>query len=124
MEDIKNAELIFGKDLGAIMEKTTRSRPALVISDVILLPPEILKAHKEITLSADIFFVDGLPFFTSVSQHIRFVTVDRLIDQKGPTLVNALLRVLALYMKRGFVVAMCHMDNQFQCLDELMKGKG
>lgn len=58
VEDIKNAEKIFGKDFGAIMGKTTRSRPALVVSDVILLPPDILKAHKNVVLSADICFCE------------------------------------------------------------------
>ena len=83
--------MIFGKDLGAIMGKTTRSRPAPVVSDVILLPPDILKAHKNVVLSADIFFVNGIAFFTTISQHIKFVTADRLVDQKGPTIVKALL---------------------------------
>ena len=124
VEDIKNAEIIFGKDLGAIMGKTTRDKPAPVVSDMILLPSDILKAHKEVTLSADIFFVNGVAFFTTISQHIKFVTADRLLDQKGPTILKALLRILAVYLKRGFVVVMCHMDNQFQCLEELMVGRG
>ena len=124
VEDIKNAEMIFGKDLGAIMGKTTRSRPAPVVSDIILLPPDILKAHKNVVLSADIFFVNGIAFFTTISQHIKFLTADRLADQKGPTLVKALICILALYLKQGFVVVMCHMDNQFQCLQDLMIGNG
>ena len=91
VDDIKNAEMIFGKDLGAIMGKTTRNRPSPVVSDVILLPPDILEAHKEVTLSADIFFVNGIAFFTTISQHIKFVTADRLVDQKGPTILKAFL---------------------------------
>ena len=115
--------MIFGKDLGVIMGKTTRSRPAPVVSDVILLPPDILKAHKNVVLSADIFSINGIAFFTTISQHIKFVTADRMVDQKGPTLIKALLCILALYLKQGFVVVMCRMDDQFQCLQDLMIGK-
>ena len=71
VENIKNAEMIFGKDLGAIMGKTTRNRPAPVVSDVILLLPNILRAHKNVVLSADIFFVNGIAFFITISQHIK-----------------------------------------------------
>ena len=124
VEDIKNAEIIFGKDLGSIMGKTTRSRPAPVVSDLILLPPDLLKAHKEVTLSADIFFVNKVAFFTTISQHIKFVTADRLVDQKAPTILKSLLCILAVYQRRGFIVVMCHMDNQFKCLEDLMVGKG
>ena len=68
--------------------------------------------------------MNEIAFLTTISQHIKFVTADRLVDQKRPTLVNALLCILALYLKQGFVVVMCHMDNQFQCLQDLMIGKG
>ena len=90
---IKNAKIVFEKTLGAIMGKTRRSRPAPMVSNV-LLTPNILKAHKNVILSADIFFVNGIAFFTTISQHIKFVTADRPVDQKGPTLLKALLCIL------------------------------
>ena len=105
------------------MGKRTKSKPIPVVSDLILLPPDVLKAHKEVTLFADIFFVDKVAFFTTISQHIKFVTADRLVDQKAPTILKSLFCILVVYHKRGFIVVMCHMDNQFQCLEDLMVGK-
>ena len=45
------------------MGKTTRSKPASVVSNLILLPPDLLKANKEVAVSADIFFVNKVAFF-------------------------------------------------------------
>ena len=118
VQDIKNAELIFGKDLGAIQGKSTRSRPAPVLSDHIELPPDVLTAHNRITLGADIFFVNKIPFFITVSHNIKFITGDRLQNRKETTIVSALLKVCALYSKRGFTVSRCNMDNEFECLKD------
>ena len=120
VDDIKTAEAIFGKDLGAIKGKTTRSRPAPVVTDQMMLPPDLMENHKTITLAADIFFVNKIPFFITVSQHISFATGDRLPNRNSGTIVSALLRVVALYSKRGFIVAICNMDNEFECIKNLL----
>jgi len=52
MDDAKNAFTIFGENLHSIRGGTTRSKTTHVPSNQrILLPLDILKAHKTVTLS-------------------------------------------------------------------------
>ena len=119
-EDIKNAEFIFGKDLGSIQGKTTRRKPSTVVNDHIDLPPDILSAHHDLVLCADIFFVDKIPFLVTISRQLKFITGDRLPNREVRTIVSALLRVFSLYHKRGFKITVCNMDNEFEPLQNVM----
>ena len=65
--------------------------------------------HK-VNLSADIFFVNSIPFLITLSRNIRFITGDRLQNRKVGTILSALVRVFNLYLRRGFKVVMCSMD--------------
>jgi hypothetical protein len=46
VNDIMNAEKIFGKDLGSLQGKTIRERPEVVKTSYIDLPIEIIKIHE------------------------------------------------------------------------------
>ena len=119
-EDVKNAEFIFGKDLGSLQGKTTRRKPSTVVNDHFEIPPDILSAHHDIVLCADIFFVDKIPFLVTISRHLKFITGDRLQNREVKTIVSGLLRVFSLYHKRGFKITVCNMDNEFEPLQNVM----
>jgi hypothetical protein len=56
VEDIDTAIAIWGKDISALKGKTTRSSSDHVASsDIIKVPPDILKLHKDVCLAIDIF---------------------------------------------------------------------
>eukprot|EP00957_Ditylum_brightwellii_P173033 13173579-Ditylum_brightwellii.AAC.1 len=48
-QDIKNANAIFGKDVGTLKGKTTRRKPIPVVTDYLHVPPEIYRLHHEVT---------------------------------------------------------------------------
>ena len=60
--DVDVAHKIWGKNVAALKGKTTRSKPIPVSGDIVKIPKELSKLHKEVFLTADIFFVNKYPF--------------------------------------------------------------
>ena len=77
-----------------------------------------MKAHKDVILTADVMFVNGIPFFVTLSTNIRYFTAERLANRKKGTLISSIIKVAALYHHRGFQISVCHMDGEFECLRE------
>ena len=51
------------------------------------VPIDILDKYKEVTLVVDIFYAQGQPFLVTLSRHIKFNTIQDLLDMKTETLV-------------------------------------
>ena len=97
--DIANMVTIFGKNLGAIRGKTTNRTPSAVRFDYVEIPREFLNAHRNVEMNADIMFVNRIPFFVTVSSGIKYFTAERLINRKKGTLISAIIKVAALYIR-------------------------
>jgi hypothetical protein len=63
--DIYNAHNFFGDDIASLRGKTLCNTQDTVIADYVEIPNEILDLNKEVTMAADVMFVNGLPFVTS-----------------------------------------------------------
>ena len=63
IQDIKNAELIWGPDLGCVKGKTVRQTLPKVRVENTSVPVPIMQQYKRVTISADITKVTGIPFF-------------------------------------------------------------
>eukprot|EP00957_Ditylum_brightwellii_P184480 14051030-Ditylum_brightwellii.AAC.1 len=74
-QDVKNAKFLFGKDIKALKGKTTRKTPEPVTNNYINVPQELIDLHQDVTIAADIMYVNKVPFLTSVSRKIKFTTV-------------------------------------------------
>ena len=66
-DDIKNAHTIFGTDLATIRGKMVRRRPKRVITNYVNIPRLLVDANQQVTLAADVMFVNLVPFLVSVS---------------------------------------------------------
>jgi hypothetical protein len=119
-QDITNAETIFGKDIGSIQGKTTRTRPQRVITDFVKVPNGILKYHREITLSIDVMMIDKIMFLVTASHNIQFTTVTYLETKGRDLLEKSILMVIRLYARRGFTVARCLSDLEFVVTKEAL----
>ena len=62
VEEVDVALNIWGKNIAALNEKTTRRKPNAVARDSVKIPMDLLKLHKEVFLTLDIFFVNKIPF--------------------------------------------------------------
>jgi hypothetical protein len=64
--NITNAHAIFGPDLASVRGKSVRWTPAPVVADHVAVPRVVVERNKVVTMVADIFFVDGMPFLVTL----------------------------------------------------------
>ena len=77
------------------------------------IPPAVINSNKDINLSADILFFNRIPFYATISLHIKFTTVEAIPSRKLPQLIKSTQYVLDLYPQRGFKVTTTLMDGEF-----------
>ena len=113
-EDVLSAEKIFGPDVGSLKGKTVRRGTEHVEVAPVPVPAELMSQYHNVTVGADIMFVNKLPFFVTISRNIKFGTAVLITDQKHATLVKAVRDVHNVYKKRGFTIETMLMDGQFE----------
>jgi hypothetical protein len=113
-EDVMAAEDVLGPNLGGLKGKTVRPGGTHMRSEHHRVPRSIMERHQDVTLYANIIFVNKIPFFITISRKIKFGTVKVLKNQKHTTILQAFKNVNALYKNRGFRLTMGHTDNEFQ----------
>eukprot|EP00804_Cyclotella_cryptica_P010069 CCRYP_018044-RA/>CCRYP_018044-RA protein AED:0.31 eAED:-0.77 QI:0/-1/0/1/-1/0/1/0/270 len=69
--------------------------------------------HKYVTLTADIMFVNGIPFLVTRSRGIQLITVEFLPRRTAKIIGSKLIRVLNVYQRAGFAVQTVLMDKEF-----------
>jgi len=115
--DISNADTIYGRDLGGIRGKTVRKKPERVQGDIIQIPKDFYKLHRFVTLTADIMYVNGVPFLTTLSRKINMRTAEHIQSRSAASLSRALIKVIKLYARGGFTVNLIMMDQEFATLE-------
>ena len=121
VNDIDVADKIWGKNIAALKGKTTRTKTTHVAKDFVKIPKELLKLHKEVFLTADIFFVNKIPFFLTLSRKICFTAVNHLADRKVATIFKAFQEIYKFYLNRGFKITNVHADGEFAPLQALIQ---
>ena len=120
VQDVDNANRIFGPDLANLREKTTRTKPECLQVEYVQIPQDCVQLHKYITLVADIMSVNGLPFLVTSLQGLSLVTIEHLPSRTAKHLTHTLERVFKIYGTTRFVVQMAMMDMEFKKLKTLM----
>ena len=77
--------------------------------------------HKEVYLTVDIFFVNTIPFFLSLSRKISFTAVNHLANRKVPNVFKAFKEIYVYYMQRGFRITTVSADGEFAPLKSLIE---
>ena len=121
LTDIVLAEQIWGHNIAALKGKTTRTKPVPVAADYIQVPQEILDLHRQVYLTADIFYVNKIPFLLTISRKLCFTTVTHLADKKLETVLASYKEVHNLYATRGFHIATLSLDGEFAPLQGLLQ---
>jgi hypothetical protein len=111
VQDIGVARKIWGKNIAALKDKTTRSKPITVARDYVKVPMELMKLQKEVFLTTDIFFVNKIPFFLTLSRKICFTAVNHLSDRVVPQIFKAFKEMYQYYLQRGFHITTVHADG-------------
>jgi hypothetical protein len=66
IQDIDVAINICGKSIASLKGNTNQSKMHPVARDYVKVPKELLKLHKEVFLTTDIFFMKKIPFFLTL----------------------------------------------------------
>ena len=102
------------------MGKTLSRRPNPVSSHIEPVPRDILKTHQDVTLSIDVFFMNKLPFFTSISANLHFGTVQHLETRYATEAAGSLKRVIRHYFQHWFRPVLVKPENKFRKLASLV----
>ena len=78
------------------------------------------KIHKRVTITADLMFVSGVPFFGDAVKKIKFRTTQFLPNRTARTLADSLTKVIMLYARGGFIVNLALMDKVFDAIKEFL----
>ena len=126
VDDAKIAVKIYKKDIGALKGKTTRRpTPHVPSTSIIPIPKKLLSLHKNVTLCADIFFMDKIAMFTTCSRALLFITTDFIKDKKlKETILPCIKRINSMYRNRGFNVQEIHADGEFSGLTKWTTNMG
>jgi hypothetical protein len=116
IEDVNIAENIFGTDIGALKGKTTRQKPAPVVSDYIEIPQELINNHNNVTLCMDGIKINGIYFISTISRNIMYRTTECVPDKTMQSYRSVLDNVFRVYNTAGFKITTILCDNEFQPL--------
>jgi hypothetical protein len=111
--NINNAHAIFNPDLANIRGKTVQQTPTLVEADYVAVPCSLVESNKVVTMTADVFFVDGTPFLLTMSRRIKFITVEHVSIRTAKSLSKYVDQVLQVYRQTGFNARPVLMDGEF-----------
>jgi hypothetical protein len=92
-----------------------------VARDFVKVPVELLKLHKEVYITADLFFVNKIPFFLMLSHKICFTAINHLADRTVPQIFMAFKEIYQNYLQHGFRITMVHADGEFAPLKVLIE---
>jgi hypothetical protein len=121
VKHVDTALKIWGKNVAALKGKTTRTQPDPVARDFAKIPVELLKLHKEVYITANLFFVNKIPFFLTLSCKICFTAINHLADRTVPQIFMAFKEIYQYYLQRGFRITTVHADGEFAPLKVLIK---
>lgn len=120
VNDAEIATKIWGPNITALKGKMVRRSPDAVAQDVVLIPKQIRELHRNVSLSIDIFFFNGIAFFITLSRNIRFTTVTHLPNRTVPEIFKAFRSIFKYYFERGFQVTAVMGDGEFVPLEQHM----
>jgi hypothetical protein len=121
IQHIDVATKILGKNIAALKGKTARSKTHPVARDYVKVPKELLKLHKEVFLTTDIFFVNNIPFFLTLSRNICFTAVNHLADRTVPQIFKAFKEMYQYFLQCGFHITTVHADGEVAPLKTLIE---
>ena len=90
------------------------------MEEYVAFPKELVSRHKCISISADVFFVNGIEFLLTVAIKLKFITVEHTLVCTAKSLAKHIKRVLQVYDRAGFTVRYIMMDREFEKVKELL----
>ena len=113
----KRALHIWGPAVQTLEGKMTkRQNKGIPNYQPILIPAPIIDRCKTIRLFMNTFWVNGSPYFHTISQSIKFRTVAAIKNRMKNTLLMEAKAILNLYETRGLTISRMEADREFVCI--------
>ena len=122
-EDVNLATKAYGADIGTIKDKTTRTRPAPVISNLVEIPDELLEVQKDVILSINGMTVNSLKKFITISHELFYRTAQYVSTNVASEYEQCMDELLAVYKRGQFAITEVHCDNEFHKLMDPYSGQ-
>ena len=74
---------------------------------------ELIQLQQKVSITIDIFFINGYVFFMTYSRKTCFTTVTDLVNQKVNEVWAMLHKIYQMYMQRGFHIVEIAGDGEF-----------
>ena len=81
-----------------------------------MVPKPILNCYGKVSITIDVYTVNRIEFFWSISRYIKFWTSRVMNDAKKGTLLKCLLSVQGVYQSQGISITKVFGDNEFEYL--------
>ena len=92
-------------------------KPSSIVTDYIAIPGEILESRKELEALTYIMVVKKLMFLVSISQGLKFATIEYLPSKNEIVLVTFIDKIGSYYKSHVLHVGTMFVDPEFQLLD-------
>ena len=86
------------------------------------IPDEIRKRIGNIEITADLLFVNKIPFLITLGKRVKFTTIANIPNRQAATLLTGLDAVENIYKQCGYNISTMYMDNEFEPLNNKLKG--
>jgi hypothetical protein len=115
-DNAKHALNIYGPDTATLQGKTVKHQNSSIpnYQAVQILAP-IIAQYNNVRLFIDIFWVNGMAYFHTISEWIKFRTVAPIKNRSKRTL-HLETQVINMYEMRGFSVTRVEADREFSCI--------
>jgi hypothetical protein len=116
-DDSKRALNIWGPVVHSLEGKMVKQQNKGIPNyQPVLIPAPIIAKYKRIRLFMDIFWVNGSPYFHTISEFIKFRTVAAIPNRQKKTLLMEAKAIINLYETRTFEISRVEADQEFACI--------
>ena len=97
-EDINLAERTYGKNIGNIKGKTTRKNESFKENDTIEISEELIYKNRNLEISIDTMFVNGMMFLTTISHNIYHRTSQYIASKNKNNFIKCMEEIVLIYI--------------------------
>jgi hypothetical protein len=116
-DDAKRALKTYGPDIATLKGKTVKKQNQGIPNfQAAQIPVPIIEQYKNVRLFIDIFWVNGSPYFHTISEWVKFRTVAAINNRNKRTLHMETQAVINMHETRGFSIARVEGGREFSCI--------
>ena len=75
-ESILHVHKLFGENSAGLRGKTVHRKPEQVVANEVQIPRDVIQMNKYVTLTADVMFINNLPFVITYGRGIGLIMTE------------------------------------------------